>query len=153
MNTAECRAQSARRGSKTGTKAVPPYVCICFLLFTFYFLLVTSLFAFDRTDIPLKNWGGFSVYRSWVYDALEKVILAGLADQAILNTKPISRVEAARIVAQAVRRLESGEYSDYYDRASVEEVLYRLIGEFGPELTELGVIQPRRTSSNGSPRG
>jgi hypothetical protein len=77
-----------------------------------------------------------------VYDALEKVVLAGLADQAILNTKPISRVEAARIVAQAVRRLESGAYGDYYDRPAVEELLYRIIEEFGPELTELGVRNP-----------
>ena len=81
---------------------------------------------------------------------MEKVVLAGLADQAILNTKPISRVEAARIVAQAVRRLESGEYSDYYDRASVEEVLYRLIGEFGPELTELGVRTPLNREATAS---
>ena len=154
MNTAECKVQSAKRGSKTGTKAFPPYLwfhlCLCFLLFPFSFFFLSPLLAFDRTNIPLKNWGGSSVHRSWVYDALEKVVLAGLADQAILNTKPISRVEGARIVAQAVRRLESAESGGYYDRASVEELLYRLIGEFGPELTELGVRTPLNRDASAS---
>ena len=98
--------------------------------------------AFDRTNVPLKNWGGFSVNRSSVYDALEKVVLAGLADQALLNTKPLSRVEAARIVAQAVRRLDWDKYGDYNHRGYLEDVIYQLVEEFGPELAEMGVKTP-----------
>ncbi|HHT9130111.1 MAG TPA: hypothetical protein ACFYEC_04505, partial [Candidatus Brocadiaceae bacterium] len=53
-----------------------------YLLFTLCYLSsITPLHAADRTNVPLKNWGGFSVNRSWIYDALEKVVLAGLADQ------------------------------------------------------------------------
>ena len=111
---------------------------ICYLLFTI------PLLAFDRTNVPLKNWGGFSVNRSWVYDGLEKIVLAGLADQVLLNTKPLSRVEAARIVAQAVRRLKWDQYGDYNHRGYLEALLYRLVEEFGPELAEMGV----RTSFN-----
>jgi hypothetical protein len=104
------------------------------------YLLLTGLArAFDRTDVPLKNWGGPSVNRSWVYDGLEKIVLAGLAERVLLNTKPLSRVEAARIVAQAVERLQGDQYGDYNHRGYLEELLYRLIEEFGSDLREMGV--------------
>lgn len=113
-----------------------------FSVFLIYLTCATSLSAFDRTNVPLKNWGGFSIYRSWVYDALEKIVLAGLAEQVLLNTKPLSRVEAARIVAQAVRRLEWDKYGDYNHRGYLEEILYDLVQEFGPELAEMGIRTP-----------
>lgn len=111
-----------------------------FLLLTIDHLLLTApLRGADRTNVPLKNWGGFSIYRSWIYDALEKIVLAGLADQVLLNSKPLSRVEAARVVAQAVRRLEWDKYGDYNHRGYLEELLYQLVEEFGPELAEMGI--------------
>ncbi|MBI2989162.1 MAG: hypothetical protein HYY45_20565 [Deltaproteobacteria bacterium] len=118
----------------------------CFSLFIFHFSFFTPLFAFDRTNVPLKNWGRFSIYRSWVYDALEKIVLAGLADQVLLNSKPLSRVEAARIVGQAVRRLEWDKYGDYNHRGYLEELLYQLVEEFGPELGEMGIKTPLNRS-------
>ena len=113
-----------------------------FSFFAFYIALQTPAAAFDRASVPLKNWGGFSVYRSWTYDALEKIVLAGLADQVLLNSKPLSRVEAARIVAQAVRRLEWDRYGDYNHRGYLEELVYGLVEEFGPELAEMGIKTP-----------
>lgn len=107
-----------------------------------HFAYTAPLLAFDRNNVPLKNWGGFSIYRSWIYDALEKIVLAGLADQVLLNSKPLSRVEAARIVAQAVRRLEWDQYGDYNHRGYLEGLLYQLVEEFGPELAEIGVNTP-----------
>ncbi len=121
---------------------------VCFFFFVFYFTLVTSLSAFDRSNVPLKNWEGFSIYRSWIYDALEKIVLAGLAEGVLLNSKPLTRVEAARIVAQAVRRLEWDKYGDYNHRGYLEDLLYKLVGEFGPELAEMGVKTP--LNRNGS---
>ena len=115
---------------------------ICYLLFAIGHWPFAIVHAFDRTNVPLKNWGGFSIYRSWVYDALEKIVLAGLAEQTLLNSKPLSRVEAARIVAQAVRRLEWDKYGDYNHRGYLEELLYQLVEEFGPELAEMGVRTP-----------
>jgi hypothetical protein len=105
-------------------------------------ILAGQTFAADRTNVPLKNWGGFSVNRSWVYDALEKIVLAGLADKVHLNTKPLSRVEAARIVAHAVRQIGWDQYGDYNHRGYLEEILYQLVEEFGPELAEMGVKTP-----------
>lgn len=117
-------------------------VGVWFSVILIYATCAPSLLAFDRTNVPLKNWGGFSINRFWVYDALEKVVLAGLADQVLLNAKPISRVEAARIVAQAVRKLEWDLSGDFNHRGYLEELIYRLVEEFGSELNEMGVRTP-----------
>jgi hypothetical protein len=99
--------------------------------------------ADDRTNIPLKNWGGFSLYRDAVYDDLERLVAAGLADRAILNTKPINRTEAARMVARAIEKIRRDEGgAGYSTRRDLEPVLDRLMEEFRVELAELGVKLP-----------
>src|SRR5262245_23933224 len=97
--------------------------------------------AFDRTNVPLKNWGGFSEYRDAVYDDLERLVTAGLADRTLLNTKPMSRIEAARIVARAIAKIRSDE-EGLNLRRDLEPVLDRLIEEFKVELAALGVQVP-----------
>src|SRR5499426_129607 len=103
---------------------------------------VTDAIAFDRTNIPLKNWGGFSEYRDAAYDDLERLVTAGLADRTLLNTKPLSRVEAARIVARAIQKIRRDEPEGLNLRRDLEPVLDRLIEEFKVELAELGVQVP-----------
>src|SRR3989441_2714723 len=111
-------------------------------------LIVTALaplcdaVAFDRTNLPLKNWGGFSEYRDATYDDLERLVTAGLADRTLLNTKPLSRVEAARIVARAIERIRRDEPDGLNLRRDLEPVLDRLIEEFKVELAGLGVKLP-----------
>ena len=90
--------------------------------------------AADRTDIPLKNWGGFSINRDALYDDLERLVTAGLADRALLNTKPLSRAEAARIVARAIGRVRSDTEGAWNSRRDLEPVLDRLMAELAPEL-------------------
>jgi hypothetical protein len=103
--------------------------------------------AADRTDIPLKNWGGFSIVRDAAYDDLERLATAGLFDRAILNTKPLSRVEAARLVARAIEKIRADTAGVYNNRQDLESVLDRLIEEFRPELVSLGV----KTGDGGRP--
>jgi hypothetical protein len=98
--------------------------------------------AGDRAGIPLKNWGGFSVHRDAVYDDLERLVTAGVADRAILNTKPLSRIEAARMVARAIETIRRDEAGLYNIRRDLEPVLDRLIQEFRVELADLGVKGP-----------
>src|SRR6059058_1669403 len=98
--------------------------------------------ALDRTNLPLKNWGGFSEYRDATYDDLERLVTAGLADRTLLNTKPLSRVEAARIVARAIARIRRDEPDGLNLRRDLEPVLDRLIEEFKVELAALGVQVP-----------
>jgi len=105
--------------------------------------------AGDRTNIPLKNWGGFSLYEDAVYDDLERLVTAGLADRTLLNTKPISRVEAARMVARAIERIRRDE-GGLNTRRDLEPVLDRLIEEFKPELAGLGVQVPDAVAAPGT---
>ena len=48
--------------------------------------LSSSSHAADRTDVPLRNWSGFAIHWNWAYDAIKKLVLAGLTDRAVLNT-------------------------------------------------------------------
>jgi hypothetical protein len=105
--------------------------------------------AGDRTNLPLKNWGGFSLYRDAAYDDLERLVTAGLADRTLLNTKPLSRVEAARIVARAIERIRRDESGGLNTRRDLEPVLDRLMEEFKVELAGLGV----RLSEGAPPPG
>src|SRR5215831_10165408 len=105
-------------------------------------LPLAEALGFDRTNIPLKNWGGFSEYRDATYDDLERLVTAGLADRTLLNTKPLSRVEAARIVARAIQKIRRDEPEGLNLRRDLEPVLDRLIEEFKVELAELGVQVP-----------
>ncbi len=104
------------------------------------FLLVPHLAeAIDRTNTPLSNWGGFSINRDWTYDAIEKLVLSGLAGPTVLNTKPMSRLEMARVISGAIKRINEDERGIYNDRKDMEGVLEELIEEFQPELASLGV--------------
>jgi hypothetical protein len=89
--------------------------------------------------VPLRNWNGFAINWHWTYDAIKRLVLAGLTDRAILNTKPMSRLEMARIVAQAIAKITGDEGGLYAERRDLEDTIYRLLDEFQPELAELGV--------------
>jgi hypothetical protein len=95
--------------------------------------------AGDRTNIPLKNWGGFSEFQDAVYEDLERLVTAGLADRVLLNTRPLSRIEAAKIVARAIEKIRSDEMGRLNARRDLEPVLDRLMEEFKVELASLGV--------------
>jgi hypothetical protein len=95
--------------------------------------------AADRTDVPIRNWSGFAIHWNWTYDAVKKLVLAGLTDRAVLNTKPMTRLEMARIVAQAITNITGDESGRYADRQDLEDTLYRLLDEFQPELAGLGI--------------
>src|SRR5436190_17407672 len=116
------------------------------------FALIASLttashaVAGDRTNVPLKNWGGFSEFRDAVYDDLERLVTAGLADRVLLNTKPLSRLEAARIVARVIEKIRSDDTGGLNARRDLEPVLDRLIEEFKVELARLGVRPSEATA-------
>src|SRR2546427_8015141 len=84
--------------------------------------------AADRTNVPLKNWGGFSEFRDSVYDDLERLVAAGLADRVLLNTKPLSRVEAARVVARAIEKIRRDEAGGLHERADLQPGPGRVVG-------------------------
>ena len=100
---------------------------------------VPTAAAFDRTNVPLKNWGGFAVSRDALYDDLERLVTAGLGDRTLLNTKPLSRIEAARIVARAIDTIRRDTDGEWNSRRDLEAVLERLRTELRSELASLGI--------------
>lgn len=51
------------------------------------FCIALQAQAADRTNVPLRNWGAFAINREWTYDAIEKLVLSGLIDRAVLRTR------------------------------------------------------------------
>ena len=77
---------------------------------------------------------------------VEWVALSGLVDSALLGTRPYSRMEAARIVAEALRNLDRLEGTE---TGFVEEVLVELREELRPELIALGALPGARSPAGG----
>jgi hypothetical protein len=73
------------------------------------------------TNVPLDHWS---------YDAVEKLANYGLIDSAMLTMKPLSRIEMARHIAQAMYGLERLESPP----GILESILKRLEEEFKGEL-------------------
>lgn len=120
---------------------------ILVLLAAWLSLLATALVvpfcqAATLLDVPLKPWTYFETNRDWTYTAIEKLVTAGVVGPWVLNTKPISRIEMARIVALAVRKIREDEVGRFTHRSDLEPVLYRLMEELAPELEALGIGRP-----------
>ena len=84
--------------------------------------------ALVSTNVPLRHWS---------YDAVEKLADYGLIDSAMLTIRPISRVEMARHIAQAMYALEGTADAP----AILGEILARLREEFRGELILIGAVE------------
>jgi hypothetical protein len=83
--------------------------------------------GFVSTNVPLDHWS---------YDAVDKLIGQGLIDGSMLTTKPVSRFEMARHIAEAdekFQRLDS-------QNKLISDILERLKKEYRPELATIGTI-------------
>jgi len=83
--------------------------------------------GFVSTNVRLDHWS---------YDAVDKLIGWGLIDSAMITTKPVSRLEMARHIAEAEEKAQKvGEKNEI-----ILALLTRLKKEFKGELIALGVI-------------
>jgi hypothetical protein len=90
-------------------------------------LLAIPCLAFVSTNVPLDHWS---------YDAVDKLIGQGLIDGSMMTTRPVSRFEMARHVAEAddkFQRLDS-------QNEIIAGILERLKKEFEPELATIGAV-------------
>ncbi len=85
----------------------------------------------------------------WAYDAIERLTVLGIIDQAFLMSKPYSRKEAAKLVAGAIERIREGKIGEDGRTAIAEPLLNRLMVEFRPELISLGTLKKRAGESSG----
>jgi hypothetical protein len=90
------------------------------------------------TNVPLGHWS---------YAAVEKLANYGLIDSAMLGIKPLSRLEMARDVGQALDALELMEDTPEVLHA----ILERLIHEYRGELVQLGVLDGSYSASHLKP--
>ncbi len=106
--------------------------CLFFILF-----IVTPAFANTATYIPVK---------SWIYEYLEELQLYGLIRSGLLSSKPISRLEGARLVKEAITGWdvlppeEQGRYS------TIGYMVQRLKKEFMGDLTPYSYFKPVNTA-------
>lgn len=83
--------------------------------------------ALVSTNVPLDHWS---------YSAVDKLAAYGLIDSAMLTVKPISRIEMARHIAQAMPKLQRMD-----DPPEVlSSILDRLTDEFKGDLVRIGVL-------------
>jgi hypothetical protein len=110
---------------------------IALSLVTLAFLALPSP-ASVSTNVPLGHWS---------YAAVEKLANYGLIDSAMLGIKPLSRLEMARDVGQALDALELMEDAPEVLHA----ILERLIHEYRGELVQLGVLNGFYSASHLKP--
>ena len=79
------------------------------------------------TNVPLDHWS---------YDAIDKLIGQGLIDSSMMATKPVSRFEMARHIAEADEKFQRLNSSNEI----IAGILERLKKEFEPELATTGAV-------------
>lgn len=88
----------------------------------------------------------------WTYEAIEQLVALRVIDRAMLVPKPYSRKQAAKYVAQAIRRVRADQVPLDGSEAIAGPLLYRLAREFRPELADLGVLRGRSAQRLGAVR-
>lgn len=99
----------------------------------FFFLLIVALVA------PTHGIAGSSVnvpLDSWVYPVLDRLSGLGLFSSYLKGTKPVTRLEVARLLVEASYR---GVQVSEKAKPLIEYLLERLREEFSVELASLGV--------------
>ena len=96
-------------------------------------------FAISSVNLPLD---------SWVYNSLERLEAYELIDSALSGTKPFSRLEAARLAAEAQKKWEDlpsrKKLTGFAEKELIPSLLERLKKEFKVELIELGILEGSR---------
>ena len=82
--------------------------------------------AFISSNVPLSHWS---------YDAIDKLVGRGLIEGAMMTTKPFSRLETARFIAEADEKAQQLNEKNEIILA----ILDRLKKEFKAELIKIGV--------------
>ena len=89
--------------------------------------------------MPLKSWTGFARSWDWTYDALNSLVISGLAGRVVMNSKPMSRREMAIILADILRRIQGNQVAAFAHRTDLQDTILALMEEFALELKALGV--------------
>ncbi len=83
--------------------------------------------GFVSVNVPLDHWS---------YNDIDKLIGQGLIDSSMMNTRPVSRLEMARLIAEADEKFQQ---LDEHNKI-IEGIIGRLKKEFAQELSLLGTV-------------
>ncbi|MFH2013262.1 MAG: capsule assembly Wzi family protein [Pseudomonadota bacterium] len=83
---------------------------------------------------------------SWVYPALERLASLRLIESGLINTKPLTRKEVARLINEAMSLEAEGETGQEVDNTTLF-LLKKLKKEFKDELNNLGTIDDFKSKS------
>jgi hypothetical protein len=91
--------------------------------------LICSVAAngFVSVNVPLDHWS---------YNDIDKLIGQDLIDSSMMNTRPVSRLEMARLIAEADEKFQQ---LDEHNKI-IEGIIERLKKEFAQELSLLGTV-------------
>jgi hypothetical protein len=79
------------------------------------------------------------------YALLEKLVTGNLTFRNALTIKPITRLYAARLIAEAIRQRRQAWATDQREVPFIDQTLQHLAGRFKAELRQIGFFyQPRR---------
>src|SRR2546422_8953585 len=96
--------------------------------------IMTSSTAVASVNLPLHHWS---------YEAIERLVALGVIDRAMVVAKPYSRKQAAKYVAQALKRVRADQVPADGREVLAEPLLERLMQFLQPELVEIGAISVR----------
>ena len=91
-----------------------------------FLVLAFACSAFVSSNVPLGHWA---------YAAIDKLVGQALIDSAMITTKPFSRLEMARLIAEADEKAQQRNEKNQIILA----ILDRLRKEFKAELITMGV--------------
>ena len=98
----------------------------------FFLIIVLPIPALSETSVNVD-------LDSWVYPALERLTSSGLIQGGSMNTKPLTRIEAARLFGEAIRSIDGGKPPVPLDEIN-KYLLKKAKENFKDELATLGVI-------------
>jgi len=105
-------------------------------------ILQIILIALLIIALPIPALSGTSVnvdVDSWVYPAIERLASFGLIESGLINTRPLTRTELARLTGEAMGLIAERKPGDEVDGLTLY-LLKRLKKEFRDELSNLGMI-------------
>lgn len=105
-------------------------------------ILQIILIALLIIVLPIPALSGTSVnvnVDSWVYPALERLASFGLIESGLMNTRPLTRTEVARLTGEAMGLMAERKPGYEVDGLTLY-LLKRLKKEFSDELSNIGMI-------------
>ncbi|MDD5449880.1 MAG: capsule assembly Wzi family protein [Candidatus Omnitrophica bacterium] len=103
--------------------------------------------AYSSADVPVHHWS---------YESIDKLAIAGLVSLSGFDARPMTRVQMAYKIKEAIDNIEAGQlpHDLSLDREYIEYLqtfLYKLMNEFRQELILIGVTVAQIENSQEAP--